>query len=596
MNPLFKSKTNQTQDISTLYSIGVKYAVPYWKWYFWGILALIVTNLIMLQIPQLTKLIVNAISDGGEILAYSNTALSIMLLGLVLIVIRTISRVCIFWPGRALEANIKDDLFCHILEIPMNRFESFGLGDLTSRLSNDVTQLRVFFAFGALQVLNVIFMSSFTIVKMTSIDSTLTTLTVLPLVLMLVLTRLVMPKLYRATRDATEATGRLTNRVTEAFHHVAVIQSSAAMDAFVHRSQTESKTIFDANMRTVKIRNLIFPLMSVMAGLSQFSILLWGGFQVISNRLSVGDLLAFSIYVGMLVFPFTSIGLILSIYQRAKPSAERLAAIASLPKDSFVEHSNEIVASSTPSNDAAALLEVKNLTFAFPGGAKVLTDINFVVKRGSRVGIYGSIGSGKSTLFNLITKLHPPPKNTIFLNGVDTSTLDPEHLRSEIAYAQQTPLLFSDTIRENLILGFDPGEISESDLHEAAKCAQILDEINGFKDGWDTVIGESGVRLSGGQRQRLALARILLRKSKIIILDDVLSAVDMETERQLIAGILSKKSTLIIASHRASILEPCDEVLIFEKGTIIARGPYSAVKDKIANLAATEAVAAREIP
>ncbi|MCX6125930.1 MAG: ABC transporter ATP-binding protein [Proteobacteria bacterium] len=588
--------TYSLNGMADLGAIGKKYALPLWKWYASGIAALIVTNIVMLEIPQLAKRVVNAISDRQPLDGFSGVTVSIIGLGTLLVVIRTMSRVFIFWPGRTLEASVKDDLFRHILRVPTQLIESYGLGDLTSRLSNDVTQLRVFFAFGALQVLNVIFMTIFTIAKMVSINPWLTIMTVIPLILMLFLTRFVMPLLYRATRDATEATGRLTNRVTEAFHHVATIQASTSTDAFVERSNVESRNIFAANMRTVKIRNLIFPLMSVMAGISEFAILSWGGSEVIAGKLSVGDLMAFNIYVGILTFPFTSIGLILAVYQRAKPAAERLGAIANLPGEAEEEEalridtalyrfegkpraSTEAKGASTGdhTSNSEPILEIRDLTFAYKAETPILQHINAKILLGSRIGIYGRIGSGKTTLFNLMTRLYEPPSKSIFLGGIDIMSMTPGLIRRHISFAQQMPLLFSESIRDNLTLGFEPGSITDTQLQAAAASAQILSEIERFPQGWNTIVGESGVRLSGGQKQRLALARILLRQSKLLILDDVLSAVDHETERLLTQNLLSRNTTLIIASHRTSILEPCDEIWIMEHGSLIARGTYREV-------------------
>lgn len=565
-------------QMGTLTQIGRAYALPQWKWYTGGIIALVITNIVMLEIPQMAKKVVNAIAASEPLGDYTWLAAGIIALGFLLVFIRTMSRVFIFWPGRTLEAAVKDDIFSHILRVPTNLIARFGLGDLTSRLSNDVTQLRVFFAFGALQVLNVICMTTFTIAKMASINGVLTILTVTPLVLMLVITRFVMPILYKAMRDATEATGRLTNRVTEAFVHVNVIQASCAVEAFVDRTAIESQNIYDANMRTIKLRNFIFPLMTIMAGLSEFAILTWGGSEVLAGRLSIGDLMAFNIYIGILLFPFTSIGLILAIYQRAKPAAERLSEVAGLHAESDTSTAAQLNISNLKQDLTKPILSIQNLTYEFIPGRPVLQDINLEIIPGKRIGIFGSIGSGKSTLFHVLTRLYDPKPGQVFLHGTDILSFSPREVRAIIAFAQQTPLLFSETIRDNLLLGFEEGSISQQQLEDVAARAQILPEIERFPQGWDTVVGENGVRLSGGQKQRLALARLLLRKAEIYILDDVLSAVDHDTERRLIETLLATQATLLIASHRSSILEPCDEILVLDQGRLIGRGTFAVVE------------------
>jgi ATP-binding cassette subfamily B multidrug efflux pump len=541
---------------------------------------LILTNLFTLEIPQLAKTIVNAVEKGEPLGQYTNLTLIIVALGLLLIGIRTLSRVFIFRPGRELETSIKVDLFDHLLSMPLARFLTFGMGDLTSRLNSDVTQLRVFFAFGVLQVLNVVLMSSLTIVKMVSISPLLTFLCVLPLIFMLVLTKYISPILYVATKQNSEATGRLTNRVSEMFANVQVIQCAGAEDAFISRASIESEQIFKTNMKTVLIRNLVFPLMTVMTGTSQFCLLYWGGKAVINGAFTVGDLMAFAIYIGILVFPFTSIGLILAIYQRARPAVERLQAIAFEPSESEGQNSSAVLElKQSALYSQSLLIRAESLSFSFDSKTEVLKDISFQINRGDRIGVFGRVGSGKSVLFELLTKLYEVPRGMLFFHGHDYGDLSPEFIRSKIGFAQQSPFLFSDSIKNNLLLGFDSGQVTDAQLDQAAEQAQVLDDIKGFVDGWDTLCGEGGVRLSGGQKQRLALARVILRSSELMILDDVLSAVDHTTEQQLIQSLFSDKNrTMLIASHRPSILEHCDRIWILERGMLVAQGRFADVK------------------
>jgi ATP-binding cassette subfamily B protein len=227
------------------------------------------------------------------------------------------------------------------------------------------------------------------------------------------------------------------------------------------------------------------------------------------------------------------------------------------------------------------LLEVKNVSFAWPDGRQALNDISFTVQPGERVGIFGTIGSGKSTLFNLVTRLYPFTQGKILIKGHDIATMDPAAVRSAVAYGLQQPLLFSESVRSNLCLGLDESQVKLETLERATKQAQVYDDIMRLPDTWDTLIGEKGIKLSGGQKQRLALARLLMRQSQLIILDDVLSAVDHDTEHRLIESLLQTKSALVIASHRVSILEPCDKVLVMQNGKLIAHGPFSKIRSVI---------------
>ena len=556
---------------------GKNYAAPQWQWYLGGTFALIITNIIVLEIPQLAKEVINALASGLSLESFTMVAISIILLGLAQVLIRTTSRILIFWPGRTLEAAVKDDIFAHILRVPSSLLSAFSIGDLTSRLNNDVTQLRIFFAFGALQVLNVIFISIFTVSKMASIDGTLTVLSISPMILMLFLTKIMMPKLYKSMRDSTEALGRLTGKIAEAFSQVHVIQTMNATPAIMKRVEPENKAIFDANIKTVWLRTLIWPVMTILIGASQFATLAWGGRQIIAGTLTVGDIMAFNIYIGMLTFPFASLGIILNVYQRAKPAAERIEAVNTLKTESELTAFRQLSNQSTEKN-SSPLLSVSHVSFTWKDGRCALDDVSFSVARGERIGIYGSIGSGKSTLFNVMTRLHEYDHGDICIRGKNILDMTPQDVRKVIAYGLQQPLLFSESVKSNLCLGLDESKVTAKDLESATRRAQVYDDIMRLPETWDTLIGEKGIKLSGGQKQRLALARLLMRPAEIIILDDVLSAVDHDTEHRLIKSLLETKAALIIASHRISILQPCDKILVMKAGRIIAAGKFNEVK------------------
>ena len=224
------------------------------------------------------------------------------------------------------------------------------------------------------------------------------------------------------------------------------------------------------------------------------------------------------------------------------------------------------------------LLDVSHLSLTWPDGRVALDDVSFTVSEGERVGIFGSIGSGKSTLFNVLTRLHKQDKGQIILDGQNILSMKPELVRRTIAYGLQQPLLFSESVRSNLSLGLEEKNLTQDDLDNAARRAQVYDDIMRLPNQWDTLIGENGIKLSGGQKQRLALARLLLRPSRLIILDDVLSSVDHETEHRLIKSLLETKTALVIASHRVSILEPCHKILVLKNGRLVATGKYNEIK------------------
>lgn len=565
-----------------------RFVSPLWRWYASGFVVLAAVNLVSLQIPQLAKQIINKLTatggfaEAGARADAKSTALAIVGLGVLMILIRSLSRVVIFWPGRQVETTTKSTFFAKMLALPETFFLRHGMGDLISRLSNDVGQLRAFFAFGLLQIMNVAFLLIFTLARMLSEHPTLTLLTLAPLTLMVVITKYTMPMMHKSSRDNQNAVGSLTNRVTEAFVNVHVIQANAAASTFGERVAKENDEVYRTNMRMVYIRTMIFPLMTCLAGLSQLIVLGYGGLEVTRGHLTVGDILAFNVYIGLLTFPLTAMGIILALYQRAKTALERLGEIDATPSEGSASETKR------PREDST-LLEVRHLTFTFPEAVKdgrgpAVKDLSLKLAPGGRIGLFGKVGSGKSTLFNLVTRLFDPPVGAVFWRGQDVTTLVPRDLRQDVGYALQGVHLFSASIRENLAFGVEPAPGLEA-LRAAAADAQILTEIEAFPDGWETQIGEKGVRLSGGQKQRLALARLLLRKPPLMLLDDVLSAVDHSTEKRLIDRLYDLGSALIIASHRGSALKRCDEILVLKDGQVEARGTYAALLGRYPELA-----------
>jgi ATP-binding cassette subfamily B protein len=557
---------------------SIRYALPEWPYFLAGIVALAAVNLVTLEIPQLAKRIINGLTsanlagggiDPAQISDAESTALKIIGLGALMIIIRGLSRILIFWPGRRLEAATKTDLFARILRVPEAFFLKHGLGDLISRLANDVGQIRVFYAFGLLQILNLGFLLVFTISKMISVHATLTALCLTPMIAMLAITKYTLPRMHRYSRENQDAIGTLTTKVTEAFVNVHVIQANAAVQSFVDRSEKENRRVYDTNIKLVAIRTVVFPLMTCLAGISQLIVLFYGGQQVIAGNLTVGDILAFNVYIGLLAFPLTALGIIFAVYQRAKTALDRIGEVQDAPLESSLVKTQKTIFEKSP-----PLLEIKNLHFSYEGNDSFkLQGIDFRLPAGKHLGLFGPIGSGKSTILNLITRLFDPPAQTIFWHGEDILTVSPTELRRQSGYALQTVHLFSDSIRNNLAFGMTSSP-SQAALEEAAREAQILAEINGFEHGWDTEIGEKGVRLSGGQKQRLALARIFLRRPPLLLLDDVLSAVDHKTEQALLKEIYGLGSALIMTSHRGSALRQCDEILILDQGKIIDRGTF----------------------
>ena len=555
-------------------SFGKKYALPLWGWYVGGTVFLVLTNLITLEIPQLAKKIINSMESLNDPESLKNVALAIVALGFGQIIARSLSRILIFWPGRKLEASAKIDIFSHAMKLPQSFYERFGLGDLISRLSNDLGQMRVFYAFAVLQILNLILLMTFTLVKMFSINPKLAGVCLIPISMMIVLGKFLMPYLTRYSRANQEAIGELTNRITEAFTNIHVIKANSSEDVFLNRTLPTNQKVYESNIKLVSFRVLFFPLLTTLTALSQLVVLYVGGIEVMAGRLSVGDILAFNVYLTYLAFPITSLGFVMSIYQRSKTALERITPI--------IEEKEECQQSGLENIESENLLDIKDLSFSF-SNIEVLSHINLSVKKGERIGLVGEVGSGKTILFDLITRIYSPKAGTIFFEGKDILSMSPVELREECAYALQESHMFSDSVEDNLRLGL-PSDTSKDQIEDATKEASVYNEILRFNEGWNTEIGEKGMRLSGGQKQRLAISRIFLRNPKLLLLDDVLSAVDTKTEKILIDSIKSRKSAMIISSHRNSVLNKCDRVIYLSSGKIIDEGTFSYLQSKYPHL------------
>ena len=555
-----------------LFSFLLHYARPLWRWYFGGLVTLALTTYITLKIPELVKVIVNSFSPKMDQESLLSLALLVILLGVLQMLTRAVSRIFMFWPGRKIEAQVKEDLFSRLIYLPYQFYLSHGLGDVVSRVANDVTHLRVMVAFGTLQFLNVLFLLGFVLQKMLVIHWQLTVLCLLPMGLMVLVTRFLVPRMHSYSKYNQEALGELTNSVTEAYSNVYTIQANAAQSGFLHKIKDRTHQVYDSSIKLIAVRTFLFPLMSCFTGVSKLVILLYGGYEVLHQNFTVGDILAFSIYIGVLVFPLTAIGILVSVYQRALTAMDRANEILNEEEERTGDHLQEVADEQMP------LLSVRGLSYAFESGEEVLKDVSFDVQRGEKIAIWGRIGSGKTTLFHLITRLYEPPEGALFWQGQDVTQVDIHSYRKNISYALQTAYVFSDSVEKNISFGL-PDESSEA-IFAAAHKAAIFEDIQKFPEQWETQVGEKGVRLSGGQKQRLSLARTLLRKSPLILLDDVLSAVDQNTEQKLIESIFSQEQTLLVSSHRPSVLQKVDRIFVFSEGSLLASGSYGEMRER----------------
>jgi ATP-binding cassette, subfamily B, multidrug efflux pump len=586
-------KNTSTLNFVTATSIlnfARNFAFIEWRWYILGIVAMAITNIITLKIPQFAKQIVDlyGIASPSKL---ESIALLIIALGFLQIAVRTLSRLFIFWPARKVETSSKSYLFARLMVLPQSFFQSHGMGDLVSRISNDLTHIRVFFGFCVLQLLNLIFLMTFTITQMMSTHMELSLFALSPLVLLIIVLKITLPIMHKYSLENQTIIGNLTNRATETFVNIHAVKANGSENSFWKRLTRENQKVYESNIRLSLVRQIVFPIIGLLTSLSQVIVVGYGGYQAYLGHITAGDIMAFNIYITYMAFPLAAFGIIISATQRATTALQRLRVIEQSPPESPLIKSKLFTSTVTQKLEEFAQnmplrtpinppfsIEIKNLNFAFPPQDEKqvespfgLRDININIPPGIKLGIWGPVGSGKSTLLNLLTGMIAPPSKAIFINGYDISEICPQDLRQLIGYAQQQVHLFSDTITRNVTFGLG-NDFAPEDIKRAIELSCLNEEIERLPKKLETTIGERGVRLSGGQRQRLSLARLFIRNAPVMILDDVLSSVDQTTERKLIQNLSTLQNSLIIVSHRLDILDTCDQVLVLKDGSITDRG------------------------
>ncbi len=555
------------------------YVSPYWYWFVAGVACLFGTNWLAVQIPLQLAQAIDAIRDGqttGPVV--TNAAILIAVMGFSVIVIRTLSRVLFFTPGRLLEFQIKNKLFANLLRQQPSFYSKWDAGDIISRSSDDMTFLRVMIGFGLLSVFNTGAALLLTGTQMFLLSWKLTLLVLLPIVLALVIVQIGIYRLFDLMKATREQLSDLSEHVLSSIHGVQTIQGFRAEEAFLQRFDQRNEKYRDTTLYVAKIRARILPLLVLGGGVCIWMLLAVGGPMTANKELTVGQLVAFTTYIAYLLMPLRSLGWMMSVFQRGQASLERVLELLEAPPEK-PEGDNP----SPLPKDGVVSLHIKDLNFAYPDApdSPVLSNITTDIPAGSWVGVFGRTGSGKTTLMRLLTRLYNPPPGTVFLNNLDITAADLDAWRERFAMVPQTPFLFSDTIRSNIAM--DKDNAGDEALQDVLRQAALEKDINAFPEGLDTIVGERGIMVSGGQRQRITLARALHRPFDVLFLDDVLSAVDHRTEKELIhtleevataSAAHGARPTVVLVSHRLSALAHCDKILVLEDGKLVDEGKH----------------------
>lgn len=542
-----------------------------YRWsYLGGAIFVWLTNYLSVSIPGEIGHAIDALRASTPVAAH---VLAITAMGVAVIAVRTLSRILIFNPARDLEYHLRADLFSRLLRLQPSFYARHKRGDIVSRASNDISWVRTLVGFGGLQVVNVTVAVVLTGWKMIALSPRLTLLAGLPVLLGIIAVQLAIHRVFFLSRQNQEQLGEISEHVLGSLQGIATIQGFVAEKAFVERFEERNLRWLRTGMKLAMIRAGALPLLVLSGGVAMFAVVAFGGPLVLSGQLTVGQLAAFTALLTVLLPPLRSFGWMLSVIQRGRAALDRIFELMDEPVER-PEGSNGLV--SQPGEGPR--IEFRNLVFAYPDAPDqpVLDGVSLSIPAGSVVGLFGRTGGGKSTLLRLLTRLFNPPAGTITVDGTDVIDLDLDSWRQRVTMVPQRPFLFSDSITANVGLGDEP---DEDRVQRAVAAAALGMDLEVLPDGLDTVVGERGIMLSGGQRQRVALARGLHRGGDVLILDDVLSAVDHETEAQLVDTIAAIADgpgapTVLISSHRLSAFRSCDSIVVLDRGRAVDHGTH----------------------
>lgn len=549
----------------------------HWIHYVIGTVFLVLSSYIQSLNPKLLGNIIDALKEQDI-----NTGIVLRYLGFMIIVAilafitRYIWRSFIIGVARNLECYLRQQLFKHFQLMSVEFYNNRKTGDLMAYAINDISAIRMAFGPGIALVVHGLGMSTVAILSMISsvnLRLTLFALTPIPVIIfaMIFIGRMVQLR-FKAVQETFAA---ISDRVQENISGIRVIKSYVQEKDEVDKFDELNKKMRKSNVRMVRISSLLAPMIEVCFGISFMISLIYGSGLVRTEIITLGDFVAFNGYLTMIMAPIISIGRVINISQKGIASFKRLNEIFKVEPDITDELADNSI------RDIEGSIEIKNLTFSYPGTYEpALKDINVNIEQGKTLGIIGKTGSGKTTLMSLLLKLYNVDRGKIFIDGKDINDYPLEVLREKIGYVPQDNFLFSSTIKDNI--NFFKNIYTDEEIEEAAKLSCIYDSIADFPYGFKTVVGERGVNLSGGQKQRISIARAVVKRPSVLILDDSLSAVDNKTEENIIANFdkYMKGKTAIVIAHRISVIKDAHEIIVMDQGEVVERGTHDELIEK----------------
>lgn len=547
-----------------------RYMKPYKTKYIIGVLWLIVIDTLVIYVPQILRNFANDYQNGtltkDKLVTY---ALLTIGAGLIMSIGRYFWRVCLFGSARRIEYDIRRQLFNHWLSMDNEFYNYHKIGDLMAYATNDINSVRMFTGEGIMMSVDSSFMLIFTIIMMirtVGVRITATTLFPIPITAAIVIAS---GKIfYRIFRKRQEAYAKLSDVTTESFSGISVIKAFVEEEETKKRFDEANKNYYNKDLNVVKTQTFFFPFMILLAGISYMLVIFFGAKYVIDGTITLGDFVALYTYVGIIMWPARSLGIIIGQIQQGSAGLFRIEdMLKNKPTIKDVENPIRLT-------DDKTSIEFKNVSFKYPGEENyALKNISFKLENGKSLALVGKTGSSKSTILKLIFREYLPDEGEILIDNQPIERIRINDLSEKTGYVPQDNFLFSESLRENIAFSFER-DYDIEEVYKAAKKSGVYDDIMDFKDDFDTVIGERGVTLSGGQKQRVSIARALIKNPSLLVLDDSLSAVDTNTEKSILEALSKINATEVIIAHRISTIKACDEIIFLEDGHIKERGTH----------------------
>ncbi len=536
-----------------------------------GMIFILCSNAAQVYIPMILKDSIDELKTNisfDKILEYALIIVGVALIGGIF---RFLIRTTIIIVSRRIEFDLRNDFWAHIQTLPTKFFQNNSTGNLMSHATNDISAVRMYIGPAVMYSVDTISKMVIVIVIMLSLNPLLTIYTLIPLPLLSYLVYKLSKKIHIKFTKIQEKFSELTTKAQESFSGIRVVKSYVREDNEIEHFTNLSEEYLKRNMDKVKVQALFMPLLFLITGISVIIVMWVGGSMVINEQMTLGEIIAFIAYLGLLIWPVIAFGWVINIIQQASASMKRLLKLFAEVDD--VEDND---ATENAISKINGEIEFRNVSFRYiDDSSDVLKNISFKVKNGETLAIIGHTGSGKTSLINLIPRLFDVTAGEILIDGKNVKSIPKQVLRKSIGMVSQETFLFSDTLTNNIAFGLE--NVDEKIINEVAEISQIKKDIDTFSEGYNTILGERGITLSGGQKQRTSIARALAVNPKILILDDSFSAVDTNTEEEILKKLkhFMQGRTSIIISHRISTVKNADNIIVLNNGIIAESGNHN---------------------